>query len=176
LVLFTNQKGIQLGRVNLDAFKRKIETIQSKLGVPLQALVSTGNGTFRKPLPGMWELLENRGNDGVKIDKSACFYVGDAAGRYNGKPKDHSCADRLFAANLGLKFYTPEEFFLGKKSAAYELPEFNPRLLLESPAKPLFEPTDADLNKNWPELIVMVGYPASGKSQFVKQFLQPKNT
>ena len=34
----------------------------------------------------------------------ASFFVGDAAGRTS----DHSCADRLFAMNAGLKFFTPE--------------------------------------------------------------------
>lgn len=120
----------------------------------------------------MWELLENSANDGVQIDRSTSFYVGDAAGRYNGKPKDHSCADRLFAANLGLKFYTPEEFFLGKKPVEYVLPEFDPKLLFKGPEKPMLEPVGVRLIEEAPELIVMVGYPASGKSKFVKQNLE----
>jgi bifunctional polynucleotide phosphatase/kinase len=37
---------------------------------------------------------------------SKCLYVGDAAGRAKewspGKPKDFSCSDRMFAANLGI--------------------------------------------------------------------------
>jgi len=39
-------------------------------------------------------------------DMSKCLYVGDAAGRAKewapGKPKDFSCSDRMFAANLGI--------------------------------------------------------------------------
>lgn len=43
------------------------------------------------------------------------FFVGDAAGRpHNHELKqqaDHSSADKDFAANVGIKFYTPNEFF-----------------------------------------------------------------
>jgi len=39
-----------------------------------------------------------------ELDK--CVYVGDAAGRAKawapGKPKDFSCSDRMFAANIGI--------------------------------------------------------------------------
>lgn len=42
----------------------------------------------------------------LQPDKSKCFYVGDAAGRAKewspGKPKDFSCSDRMFAANVGI--------------------------------------------------------------------------
>lgn len=61
----------------------------------------------------MWELFLQR-NGPVDLDQS--FYVGDAAGRpADGiHPKDFSCSDRKFASNVGIKFYTPEEYFLGE--------------------------------------------------------------
>ena len=43
------------------------------------------------------------------MDRSGSVYVGDAAGRAKnwepGKPKDFSCSDRKFAANLGVSKY-----------------------------------------------------------------------
>lgn len=61
------------------------------------------------------------------------FFCGDAAGRpartdANGRQikKDHSCCDRLFAMNIGLKFYTPEEYFWKKRPEEFKLPIFNP--------------------------------------------------
>lgn len=44
------------------------------------------------------------------------FYCGDAAGRpAKGKrKKDFSDTDRKFAINIGIKFYTPEMYFLGE--------------------------------------------------------------
>jgi len=38
---------------------------------------------------------------------SSSFYVGDFAGREG----DKAASDKEFAENLGIKFYTPEEFF-----------------------------------------------------------------
>lgn len=62
------------------------------------------------------------------------FFCGDAAGRptrtgINGKQikKDHSCCDRLFAMNIGLKFYTPEECFYKVHTEVFKLPSFNPK-------------------------------------------------
>lgn len=64
---------------------------------------------------------------------NSSFYCGDAAGRptrndTSGKQikKDHSCCDRLFAINIGLKFYTPEEYFLKVQTQYFKLPIFNP--------------------------------------------------
>lgn len=56
-------------------------------------------------------------NEGLTVDKQESFYVGDAAGRpeiSKKRKKDHSCADRLFALNIDIQFFTPEEHFLGK--------------------------------------------------------------
>ncbi len=78
---------------------------------------TASDGIFRKPRTGVWEYLAKYQNGNVDIDMANSFYCGDAAGRkrLNGK-KDFSCSDRLFAINLGLRFFTPEERFLNKKS------------------------------------------------------------
>lgn len=59
--------------------------------------------------------LTLQANGGVEIDLAESMYIGDAAGRpVRGKiKKDFSFSDRLFALNIGLKFFTPEEHFLG---------------------------------------------------------------
>lgn len=72
-------------------------------------------------------------NDNIPIDIDSSFYCGDAAGRVAnwapGRKKDHSMADILLADNLGLKFYTPEQFFLGHSISNVPMtkPEFNPK-------------------------------------------------
>ena len=41
--------------------------------------------------------------------------------------KDHSCGDRKFADNIGIKFYTPEEFFLNEEATEFTWGPFNPK-------------------------------------------------
>lgn len=81
------------------------------------------------------------------MDKGESFYVGDAAGRPANwapkKKKDFSISDRLFASNLGLKFFTPEEHFRGEKPVAFKLPEFDPSQL--SSETVLLNPKDSPL-------------------------------
>jgi len=76
-----------------------------------------------------------------RFHKEKAFYVGDAAGR----PGDWSDKDQKFAAAIGVEFKTPEELF--------PLPEI---------AKP------KGLESNTKEVVIMVGYPASGKSTIAK--------
>ncbi|KAK6053073.1 DNA 3'-phosphatase [Cooperia oncophora] len=171
IVIFTNQKGIQSGKVDKNGFKRKVETIITKLGVPAQAFVSIGEGHYRKPCTGMWKELEEA-NGEVAIDVSKSLYVGDAAGRHKTKArpkKDHSCSDRFFAANVGLKFQTPEEFFLDRdESEPWGPPSFDP-VQFFSMNKPLLEPEDTPLPSPTKEVIVIVGFPGSGKSTFARK-------
>ncbi|XP_070685137.1 bifunctional polynucleotide phosphatase/kinase [Pempheris klunzingeri] len=176
VVFFTNQMGITKGKLRPEVFKSKVEDILSMLQLPVQVFVATGPGMYRKPVMGMWNYLCEKANDGVAVDKTQSFYVGDAAGRpvnwVPGKKKDFSCSDRLFALNIGLQFHTPEEYFLGWKSAPYTLPNFDPRKI-DSTAQ-LYDPPFASLTSNKTEVIVAVGFPASGKSTFFQTHIIPK--
>ncbi|XP_072546823.1 bifunctional polynucleotide phosphatase/kinase isoform X2 [Salminus brasiliensis] len=177
VVFFTNQMGIARGKLRPEVFKSKVEDILQTLKLPVQVFVAAGPGIYRKPVIGMWEHLSEKANGGVHVDKSQSFYVGDAAGRPvnwapGKKKKDFSCSDRLFALNLGLKFHTPEEFFLGWKAAPYNLPSFDPRAL-DSKAH-LYDPPDALLTSTRQEVIVAVGFPGAGKSTFFHTHVIPK--
>ncbi|XP_022805797.1 bifunctional polynucleotide phosphatase/kinase-like [Stylophora pistillata] len=175
IVIFTNQLGISRKQLKVADFKSKIEQIISYLKVPVQVLIATGNSIYRKPLTGMWKHLVTQANDDVTVDEKDSFFVGDAAGRpadwEPGKKKDFSCNDRLFAENIGIQFHTPEEFFLGHKLSPFEWPKFLPKNL--DAYGSLLNPPNAKLKSEGQELIVMVGYPASGKTTFVKDYLLP---
>lgn len=186
IVIFTNQKGISKGKTSVPEFKQKVKSIVKKIGIPIQVLVSTGSGRYRKPNTGMWDYFVNRGNQGVPVDLKSCIYVGDAAGRPESKgpikrKKDFSCADRLFALNAHLKFYTPEEFFLGHKPSSFQMPSFDPRNVGNAPLAVRHKPassgncavTESDIVSSSSEVVVCVGFPASGKTHFVENYLIP---
>ena len=142
---------------------------------------------FRKPRTAIWEFLTKHSNGGRNIDRSKSFYCGDAAGRIkkvsDGK-KDFSCSDRLFALNLTLQFWTPEQHFLDKKSIEkFKLPDFNPKHLenryqkigenITERQKFLLEgnPKNTTLISIKPEVILMVGVQGSGKSTVAREWL-----
>lgn len=169
IVIFTNQSGLGNDSSKIKGYKGKIQAVVAKLSVPTQVFIATSKSIYRKPAPGMWNTLTLK-NGGVAINLDKSFYVGDAAGREKNwapkKNKDHSICDRLFALNLGLKFYTPEEYFLKSSPVSHVMPEFDPRNLT----------TDSypSISMNKPEVVIMVGSPASGKSSFCRNFLVPK--
>ena len=171
IVFMTNQMGIGKN-ISLEVFKQKVKDICTALNLPIQVLVSTGSGVYRKPCTGMFDLVESE-NCGFPLNLEESIYVGDAAGRPKNwapnKKKDFSCSDRLFAKNVGVNFYTPEEFFLGQPQSRFELPQFDPSKISYVEREYTFIPP---LNQ---ELIIMVGSPASGKSYFVATQLIPKN-
>uniref|UniRef100_A0A182P7U8 FHA_2 domain-containing protein n=1 Tax=Anopheles epiroticus TaxID=199890 RepID=A0A182P7U8_9DIPT len=182
LVIFTNQAAIGKYEMEIFEFRRKIEAVVRKLGVPMQVFISTGPEKYRKPRTGMWDALCERQmqQTGVAINPARCFYVGDAAGRPNLKKpfnhkKDHSCADRLLAMNIGIRFLTPEQHFQNLPKQPWIKPKFNPRKVCRLTANgPLLTPPGALLAEPRQEVIVMVGFPGSGKSHFVWNHLAPK--
>lgn len=173
IVIFTNQAGISSGKTNLVDIQFKIERIVAELSVPIQVFIAAANDCFRKPLTGMWQVLCEYKNDNLPIDFEQSYYVGDAAGRPEsrsiGTKKDHSCVDRLFAKNLGLKFFTPEEHFRNAHAGKWVRPEFEPQDFLKTELS-VVEP-GIDIVKEEHELIIMVGGPGSGKSHFCRTYL-----
>ena len=102
-------------------------------------------------------------------------FVGDAAGRpanpVSGKAKDFKCTDRLFAINAGLTFHTPEEFFLNQKAEKFNLPEFRPLEILKSaPCQLPVSCEPRSESQKGKEVVLLVGYPGSGKSTLSKLF------
>ncbi len=79
---------------------------------------------------------------GCKVCEDS-FFVGDALGRKT----DFSDSDKLFAEAIGIDYYSPEEFFKVERGT------------MEIADIPLMEE---------PEIVIMMGYPGSGKSTIAK--------
>lgn len=171
VIFFTNQAGIEKLKVTPEEFTKKTEAIIKEAGIPIYCYACTGTNHFRKPSTMMWEHFVEHDNKGVKPDISQCFYVGDAAGRAKdwspGKPKDFSCSDRMFAANIGIDFFTPEEFFLKESPAPFVWRSLDPQSVLSVSAKP-----KSHYHSEKQEMVVICGCPASGKSTFRRRYFE----
>uniref|UniRef100_A0A1I8A4L9 Polynucleotide kinase 3'-phosphatase n=1 Tax=Steinernema glaseri TaxID=37863 RepID=A0A1I8A4L9_9BILA len=81
VVIFTNQKGVQAGKLTTTNLKKKMHSILAKFDIPVQVFASLGPPSFRKPYVGMWTYMEEQYNDGIPVNREESLYVGDAAGR-----------------------------------------------------------------------------------------------
>jgi bifunctional polynucleotide phosphatase/kinase len=130
IVIFTNQS---------KAWKHEqIQLVAKTLGIPLFIVVATEKCDY-KPNPILFNIL--MGND--KISKEKSFFVGDALGRSG----DFSDSDKIFAENIGIPCYCPEQVFHVKSE------------ITEIPTIPLSDEK---------QIIIMMGYPGSGKTTIAK--------
>eukprot|EP01116_Phalansterium_solitarium_P020680 TRINITY_DN6162_c0_g2_i1.p1 TRINITY_DN6162_c0_g2~~TRINITY_DN6162_c0_g2_i1.p1 ORF type:complete len:264 (+),score=82.16 TRINITY_DN6162_c0_g2_i1:296-1087(+) len=133
--------------------------------------MATATDHYRKPNTTMWDYLVQHFNGGLALDMKHSVFVGDAAGRLKGwsptAPHDFSCTDRAFAHNVAVRFRTPEEFFLGHApTSSWKWQALDPAAAL---ARLAGKGGYSGLARSTQELVVMVGYPASGKSTFAKK-------
>ncbi|KAI9723474.1 MAG: hypothetical protein M1828_004204 [Chrysothrix sp. TS-e1954] len=179
LLLLSNQSGLNLKTdpktVKTDKkrtidFKQKITAVLHRLDLPISLYAATTQDRYRKPRTGMWEeFLEDHDLEGDlnNVDLAQSFFIGDAAGRLaDGKKSkaDFSSSDRDFADNVGLKFETPEEYFLQERARPFKR-NFDPKsYLLTRVDSVLKTSTFVKLSKQ--EVVLFVGLPASGKSTF----------
>lgn len=165
VVLFSNQRCAGPEAVDAAPLLDRIDAVQLALGVPLLVFLAIGSDTFRKPRVGSWIYMIQRFNGGVGPDLDKCFCVGAAAGRaaVQGLQKDSSDVDLKFALNLSIDFKTPEEFCYGKSSRPCPtFFDFDPRWLGKLHVEPL--PAGLCPSTQLPEVVVMIGPPACGKS------------
>ena len=171
--IFSNQNGITQGHIKESDFKDKIDKIFSQeLKYPIITFFAKEKDFYRKPCVGMFDLFTKKFNENAPLDLSECIYVGDAAGRKKSstyKRNDFSNSDYKFALNCGLKFLTPEEFFLGEKST---YPTINNSL--HDLDKNNNDHIKYDVSPNHKEAIIFIGSPGSGKSNFCENNLTPK--
>ncbi|CAG8490528.1 21222_t:CDS:10, partial [Racocetra persica] len=163
----------RLAKLYEEGYKIIIISNQA-LNTSFEIYAATGYDKYRKPMIGIWNYFVEKRNVGVTIDKKNCFYVGDAAGRVKnwkfGAPSDWTDTDRKFAENIEINFYTPEEFFDNAEAAPFSYNNFNPKKLPRD--VPLFTPSSQlALPAGKCEMVILVGYPASGKSTFAKRWL-----
>jgi len=173
IVILTNQNGIKKGSTTPEIISGKITDISEECGIPFTGLIAGGKDGYRKPCLGGWEHFCEKYNDGVEIDKKSSFFCGDAAGRpkawKKGRKKDFNSSDRKYAENLGLKFYTPDAYFLGERECEdFSLGSEHPETFLENAKK---NPSTLPKASKTQEMVLMVGWPASGKSTIAKNIL-----
>lgn len=185
IAILTNQKGISLkdnakvlqkDSTSLKNFKDQLTFFLRQLSFPVFLCAATESDEYRKPRTGMWkELTKMLGaSSDDEVDIKSSFYIGDAAGREktDKRQKDHATSDRDLAANIGVKFQTPEEFFLGLPTEPYNHP-FEPKEFLQSALSQTYSLNPFRKGNNQ-ELVIFCGSPGAGKSSFFWKHLQPQ--
>ncbi|KAF2235109.1 PNK3P-domain-containing protein [Viridothelium virens] len=179
ITLATGSKTSKSDQKRLSDFKDKATAVLNQLDLPVTLYAATEKDRYRKPRIGMWEEL--RKNYDLEapdsIDLSNSVFVGDAGGRTGstkgGISKDFSCSDRNFAANTGIAFRTPEEFFLGEDAKPF-MRDFDPSTYVGEAAAAATDATPFLFSKsNGVEIVLCCGSPGAGKSTFYWNHLKP---
>lgn len=177
IVIVTNQGGVEKKKVTVDAMEKRIKNFTTYIGenVPVYTFAAIKYDHCRKPCTGVWDYITSGKWREYDIDVKKSFYVGDAAGRIKGwdpanpTRKDFSCSDRKFANNASLRFMTPEQFFLeSEPTDKWEWGGIDPKHVIETRSQlnnpELMEQIDP------PEMVILVGCAASGKSNLCTFF------
>lgn len=140
IVIFTNQS---------KKWKHEqIKNVMTTLNIPCHIVIATKKDIYKPNVELFNEFINDK-----SINKEKSFYVGDALGR----KIDFSDSDLLFAQNIGIKCYSPEEYFDIKFEMSKETIQNIKNI--------------TNLSNDEQKLVIMIGYPGSGKSTIAKFIL-----
>ncbi|TKX22891.1 hypothetical protein C1H76_4926 [Elsinoe australis] len=157
-------------------WKQKVKAVLETLDLPITLYAARDHDLYRKPRIGMWEQLVKDHDLSIEdIDMAGSIFVGDAGGRVaslNGN-KDFSCSDRDLAANIGIPYMTPEEYFLHEEPRPW-IRTFDPSKYLSTINDSQTDTSPITFTKrNDLDLVLFVGSPGAGKSSFFRRHLEP---
>jgi len=166
IVIITNQMGIKKGHITIEQFKTKMEDLYKILNIDFTVYASIDDNLYRKPRMKFWDEF-------IKGDKTTSFYCGDAGGlpkrKINGNDisKDFSDSDLKFALNLCIQFIHRDEFIYG---VDYSKKKYEPDYVnFKQITTGVYDAFTPSAN----ELIILVGFPASGKSYYAVNYIIP---
>lgn len=161
IVIFTNQQAVSKGKVSIDTLNKKFKAVIDYYGIEsnVAIYILTEKDRYRKPHTHVWDFFVQN-HKGVNIDIQTSFYCGDAAGRKN----DFSSTDRYFAHNIGIQFFTPEQFFLGYQMEPVVDPYESDIFKSSAVYDPMLINKIVGSNTTNKRLVVMTGMQGSGKS------------
>ena len=120
----------------------QIQLVAKTLNIPIFIVIATEKCDY-KPNTILFDILIGDN----KINKKDSLFIGDAIGRKS----DFSDSDKVFADNIGIQCFCPESIFYVRND------------IIEIPTIPLLDE---------PEIIIMVGYPGSGKSTIAQKICE----
>jgi bifunctional polynucleotide phosphatase/kinase len=75
IVIFTNQAGLEKGKIKKADITGKILDIIKKLKIPVQVFISGSEGLYYKPSTTMWDYMTTEFNGNLKIDYKESFFL-----------------------------------------------------------------------------------------------------
>jgi bifunctional polynucleotide phosphatase/kinase len=158
IIIVTNQKILSKSNSNKSNWIEKINNIIKILSIKIEIFASLKDDFYRKPCIGIFNIIKQK----YTFNIHSSFFCGDAAGRKN----DFSDCDLKFAMNCGLHFILPEKIFkieLYDKNINFSYVKLPTKYI-----KTLY------FKSKEKEMLIFVGFPASGKSSISRQ-IQRKN-
>jgi bifunctional polynucleotide phosphatase/kinase len=143
-----------------NIYNEILKKIETKIEIII--FVATKKNKFRKPSPSFFKVIEEYNkseNENYELNKKN-FFCGDASGRKG----DHSDCDYKFALNCNVIFKLPEEIFDNKTNILLPTIDYpDLKTIVSNHEEFKFSPS------NKKEIVIMIGYPASGKSTIAKK-------